>query len=119
MFPESVPWPLIESRVYWILLCASFIGTACWESRSAKRQLCTPLRSRCGNHALITMLCGIISTGLFRASPVMVAIAVAGSRTGLLNKPWMPLALRWMLTILALDLVKYGVHRACHIIPLL
>jgi sterol desaturase/sphingolipid hydroxylase (fatty acid hydroxylase superfamily) len=49
----------------------------------------------------------------------MVAVAVAGSRTGLLNKPWLPLALRWIFTILVLDLLKYAVHRACHTIPLL
>jgi sterol desaturase/sphingolipid hydroxylase (fatty acid hydroxylase superfamily) len=38
---------------------------------------------------------------------------------GLLNKPWLPLAVRCILTVLLLDLLKYAVHRAFHTLPLL
>src|SRR6185436_16998780 len=63
--------------------------------------------------------CTIISVGLYRASPVVVAAAFAGSRFGLLNKPWLPFLGRCILAVLVLDLVKYATHWAHHAVPFL
>jgi sterol desaturase/sphingolipid hydroxylase (fatty acid hydroxylase superfamily) len=114
-----VSWTLIESRAYWLLFAAAFLGTACWESSRPKRQLSTQVGRRWGNHAILLLTCSIVSMGLYRATPVFMATAVANSRYGLLNKAWLPLAARWILALLLLDLVKYAVHSACHRVPLL
>jgi sterol desaturase/sphingolipid hydroxylase (fatty acid hydroxylase superfamily) len=65
------------------------------------------------------IVCTIVSVGLYRASPVVVAVAFAGSRYGLLNKSWIPFVGRCILAILLLDFVKYGVHRAFHAVSFL
>jgi sterol desaturase/sphingolipid hydroxylase (fatty acid hydroxylase superfamily) len=44
----------------------------------------------------------------------LIAAAVSGSRIGLLNKPWLPLIVRWIVAVLILDLAKYASHRALH-----
>jgi hypothetical protein len=62
-------------------------------------------------HALLLVIRTLVNVGLYRASPVVVALALAGSRYGLLNKPWMPFAGRSILAILLLDLAKYAIHR--------
>lgn len=115
----SVSWIQIESVAYWFLLVGAFLGTACWESFRPKRPLSGPVTRRWGNHALIHVVCSIVSMGLFRASPVITAVAFTGSRFGLLNKAWLPFAVRCVLTVLLLDLLKYAIHRAFHTVPLL
>ncbi len=56
---------------------------------------------------------------LFRGGPVALAATVAGSRFGLLNRSWLPFPISCVLAILAIDLVKYAVHRGYHAVPFL
>jgi len=56
---------------------------------------------------------------IYRASTVAVAVAVVNSKFGLLNRPSLPLAARWILGFVLLDLLRYGLHRAFHSVPLL
>lgn len=56
----------------------------------------------------------VFSVVTLRASPVVLAAAVADSRFGLLNRPWEPFLLRLVAAILMLDLVKYFSHRTMH-----
>jgi sterol desaturase/sphingolipid hydroxylase (fatty acid hydroxylase superfamily) len=56
---------------------------------------------------------------LYRASPVIAAVAFAGSKYGLLNKPWIPFAMRFILAVLLLDFVKYAVHYVFHSVSFL
>jgi len=114
-----VPWVRLESGVYWCVFVAAFLGVAIWESFRPRRGLCVPTGRRWGNHALLLVICTIISVGIYRASPVVIAASFAGSRFGLLNKPWLPFAARCILAVLLLDLVKYALHRACHSVGLL
>jgi sterol desaturase/sphingolipid hydroxylase (fatty acid hydroxylase superfamily) len=51
---------------------------------------------------------------LYRISPVVMAVNVTGSRFGLLNRSWLPFAVRCIIAILALDLVRYSTHRLSH-----
>jgi sterol desaturase/sphingolipid hydroxylase (fatty acid hydroxylase superfamily) len=114
-----VPWERIESYCYWILFVAAFLGVAVWESFRPRRELSSAPERRWGKHGLVLIVCTVISVGLYRASPVVVAIAFAGSRHGLLNKPWIPFAGRCVLAVLLLDLVKYCVHWAFHSVSFL
>lgn len=43
-----------------------------------------------------------------------MALNVTGSKFGLLNKSWLPFAVRCVIAILALDLVRYSTHRLSH-----
>ena len=112
-------WIQIESGAYWLFFAGAFLGIACWESLHPKRQLSGRVTRRWGNHALLFVVCTIVSAGLFRASPVLTAVAFADSRFGLLNKAWLPFAVRCVLAVLLLDLLKYAIHRASHSVPLL
>ena len=112
-------WILIEGRAYWILFTSAFIGTAIWESLRPKRMLSGSLERRWGSHAIVMIAGTLAGVAVYRISPVLMASTVAGSRFGLLNRPWLPFVARCVLTLLVLDLVKYALHRACHSVHLL
>ena len=112
-------WARIESGAYWFVFVAAFLGVAIWESFRPRRTLSVATERRWANHGLLLVVCTILSAAIYRASPVVLAASVAGSRFGLLNKPWLPFAARCILTVLVLDLVKYVLHRACHSVALL
>jgi sterol desaturase/sphingolipid hydroxylase (fatty acid hydroxylase superfamily) len=114
-----MPWERIESYSYWIIFAATFLGVAVWESFRPKQELSAAPERRWGKHGLVLMVCTVISVGLYRASPVVVAMAFAGSRYGLLNKPWIPFVGRCILAVLLLDLVKYTTHRVFHSVSFL
>ena len=101
------------------MFVAAFLGFAVWESVRPKRSLSSSLERRWGKHGLILITCTAISVGLYRISPVVMAASVAGSRFGLLNKPWLPFAARCVLAVLVLDLVRYSTHRVNHAVALL
>ena len=114
-----MPWERIESYSYWILFVATFLGVAAWESFRPKQKLSAAPERRWGRHGLLLIVCTVISVGLYRASPVVVALAFAGNRYGLLNKPWIPFLGRCILAVLLLDFAKYAVHWALHSVPFL
>jgi sterol desaturase/sphingolipid hydroxylase (fatty acid hydroxylase superfamily) len=114
-----VSWIQIESRAYWVVFVATFLAVAIWESLRAWRGLSVPAARRWRNQALLLAASTVATQAIFRASPVVAALSVAGSRWGLLNRPWIPFVARCALTILVLDFVKYAVHRACHSVSVL
>lgn len=114
-----MPWDRIESYSYWILFVATFLAVAVWESFRPRADLSATPGRRWSTHGLVLVVCTIVSVGLYRASPVVVALAFGGNRFGLLNKPWIPLAGRCILAVLLLDFVKYAVHRAFHSVSFL
>ncbi len=114
-----MPWERVENYSYWILFAATFLGVAVWESFRPKQKLSAATERRWGKHGLVLMVGTVISVAIFRASPVVVALAFAGSRYGLLNKPWIPFAGRCVLAVLLLDFVKYATHWAFHSVSFL
>jgi len=114
-----VTWDKIESYSYWVVFAATFLGVAVWESFRPKRTLSVGPERRWGRHGLVLIVCTVISVGLYRVSPVVVAMVFADNRYGLLNKPWIPFLGRCVLAILLLDLAKYAVHRAFHSVAFL
>jgi sterol desaturase/sphingolipid hydroxylase (fatty acid hydroxylase superfamily) len=114
-----MPWIRIESGAYWFLFVASFLGVAIWESFRPKSNLRVRAERRWSRHGVVLIVCTVITFGLYRVSPVIMAAAVADSRFGLLNKSWLPFPARCILAILVLDLVKYALHWAHHSVPFL
>ena len=112
-------WGRIESYGYWLVFATAFLGVAVWESFRPRRPLSAAPERRWGRHGLVLVVCTIISVGLYRVSPVIVALSFAGNRFGLLNKPWLPFAVRCILAVLLLDFVKYATHWAYHAVPVL
>lgn len=110
---------LIEGRAYWALFTAAFIGVAIWESMRPRRKLSGSVERRWGNHAIVMIVGSVISTTLYRMSPVVLAAAVAGSRFGLLNRSWLPFAARCVIAFVALDFARYALHWASHSVHLL
>jgi sterol desaturase/sphingolipid hydroxylase (fatty acid hydroxylase superfamily) len=114
-----VSWTGIQANLYWILFSAGLVAVALWEVWRPWRTISEQLARRWRNHALLVGIAAGVSVLVFRASGVAVAVAVANSKFGLLNKPWLPLAMRWILGFVLLDLLRYGLHRAFHSVPLL
>jgi len=115
----TMPWGRIENDAYWLMFLASFIVVAIWESLRPKRNLSSGVTRRWSRHGIILLAATIVSIALYRASPVIVAVAMVNSRFGLLNKPWLPSPVRFIFAILLLDLVRYAVHRSFHAVPFL
>jgi sterol desaturase/sphingolipid hydroxylase (fatty acid hydroxylase superfamily) len=109
-----VPWERIESYAYWLMFAATFLGVAVWESFRPRQKLSAAPERRWGKHALVLIVCTVISVGLYRASPVVAALYFSGSKYGLLSKPWIPFVGRCILAVLLLDFVKYATHRTFH-----
>jgi sterol desaturase/sphingolipid hydroxylase (fatty acid hydroxylase superfamily) len=114
-----MPWGRIESNTYWLMFLASFVVVATWESLQPKQNLSSAVKRRWSRHGLILVAATVVSVTLYRSSPVLVAVAMANSRFGLLNKSWLPFPLRFIFAIFLLDLVKYAVHWSYHAVPFL
>jgi len=108
-----VHWIRIESAAYWSVFVAAFLACAIWESFRPKRNFSGTGR-RWGKHGILLIICTVASVALFRISPAVMALNVTGSRFGLLNRSWLPFAVRCVIAILALDLVRYSTHWLSH-----
>ena len=95
------------------MFVVAFLACAIWESFRPKRNFSGTER-RWGKHGILLIICTVASVALYRISPVVMALNVNGSRFGLLNRSWLPFAVRCVIAILALDLVRYSTHRLSH-----
>ena len=109
-----MPWARIEGPAYWICFVAMFFAVAIWESFKPKRELSTPAERRWRNHGAMFVIFAAITAVILRFNPVILALAVADSRWGVLNKPWLPLAVRCGITVVLLDLLQYWIHWSFH-----
>jgi sterol desaturase/sphingolipid hydroxylase (fatty acid hydroxylase superfamily) len=109
-------WARIEGAAYWICFVTMFLAVAIWESFQPKRELSTAAERRWKNHGVMLVLAAF-STLLLRVTPVVLAVAVSGSRFGVLNKPWLPLMVRCGIAVALLDLVQYWIHWSFHHVP--
>jgi sterol desaturase/sphingolipid hydroxylase (fatty acid hydroxylase superfamily) len=109
----------IEANAYWILFSAALLGVALWETLWPWRAVSKQLTRRWCNHALLVCVSSGASMLFYRASLVIVAVAVANSRFGLLNRPGLPLVVRCILGFVLIDLLRYALHRGFHSVPLL
>jgi len=109
-----MPWMRFEGPVYWAIFVAAFLAVAVWETWRPNHRLSWPAERRWGRHGILLALSIAIQNTVLRLSAVVVAAAVAGSRWGVLNRPWLPFAVRCLAAILLLDLAHYATHRAFH-----
>jgi sterol desaturase/sphingolipid hydroxylase (fatty acid hydroxylase superfamily) len=116
------------SQAYWFehassikngLLLGSFALVALWETFQPRKRLTTPTGGRWANNSAITLFFATPTTLVARLSSIFVALAVAHSRYGLLNRQAVPLWIRCILAVLALDLFRYGFHYLFHSTPAL
>src|SRR5579883_2164566 len=107
-------WWQTEGGAYWAVFVASFLGVAIWESIRPWRELSERVERRWVRHGSLLLLSYAASAILIPASPILLAASLQGSRYGLLNRPWLGAAPRWIVAILLLDLARYGAHRAMH-----
>ena len=112
-------WVRTEEYVYWGMVTAAFLSVAVWETFRPRRALLVPCERRWTRHAVLLVICSVATALVLRATPVVIALRVAGSRFGVFNKAWAPFAVRCALAIVALDLLRYAVHRAFHTVPIL
>ena len=104
-----------------VIRLAAFLGVffliATWELLSPRRQLATPKALRWLANISITVLGTALTRGIF---PVLaVTVAAKGNTPGLLEHVHLPLSLKVLTGILALDLIIYLQHVTFHAVPLL
>ncbi len=118
-----IPAPGISSSAYWFdnassiktwLLLVTFAFFAIWETFQPRKDLTTPTGRRWGNNVAINLLFLPALTALFKLSGVVMAVAVNHSRYGVLNREAVPFWIRCFASVLALDLLRYGLHYLYH-----
>jgi sterol desaturase/sphingolipid hydroxylase (fatty acid hydroxylase superfamily) len=116
---NAMPWTNSRSVTYWILFVGAFLAVAVWESFSPRRTLSGPAERRWGRHAVLLAVSTLFQKVILQVNPVIVAALVANSRIGILNRPWLPFAVRCAATVLLLDLARYLIHRTYHAVGFL
>src|SRR5687768_4391534 len=90
-------------------------GAVAWaEAIRPRRRLRHALVPRWTRHTVLWLVNNGFSLVIFPTTELIVALAVADSPFGLLNHEAIPFALRFVLTILLLDLFYYAEHRLHH-----
>ncbi len=107
-------WIRLESPAYWSVFVVAFLGVALWESWSPARRLSTAAGRRWSVHGLVLLAGTAFSIACLRLTPVLAAVAVAGSSWGVLNRPSVPFWIRAGTAFLLLDLLNYALHRLQH-----
>jgi sterol desaturase/sphingolipid hydroxylase (fatty acid hydroxylase superfamily) len=103
----------------WALFIGVFMAVAVWETFLPRSKCELPVERRWRNHLLLFAISSVAAGVIFRTGAVALAISAEGNRFGLLNRPWQTSAVRFVLALLALDLVRYGTHRLFHSVPFL
>jgi sterol desaturase/sphingolipid hydroxylase (fatty acid hydroxylase superfamily) len=107
-----------EVSITWWLLVAAFVLVALVETFRPRRALALPNARRWAGNGLIALThVGVYA--IFPLGATMVAVLVSKSPYGLLNGPRTPFALRFVVAVILLDLLRYGVHYLFHRIPVL
>lgn len=114
-----MPWMEFEVTALWTVIVVSFLAMGMWEGARPRQSLSMAPERRWGAHLLLFMLGGGAQAVVFRLSPLVLAVSVAASPWGLLNRPWLPFAVQFVAAILLLDLVRYFTHRLFHRISFL
>ena len=105
-----------EGSLKWALLLLAFVIFALWETYCPRRVLVASTARRWSSHALLSFLCNTLAAWVFRVSAVVVA---AASHHGLLNRETIPFAVRCLIAVLLLDMLRYGQHYLYHAVSFL
>ena len=116
---EDMDWIRLETRVYWVVFVGAFLLVGMWENRTPERDWLVPSGKRWRNHFLLFLCFAVVQLAVRLGSPVSVALAAESGGWGLLPRLGLPYWLGFGVTVLALDAVKYGMHRLFHMLPFL
>ena len=112
--PTESDW-LKWAATYWVYAVLVVFGTVAWaEAVRPRRRLTHALVPRWTRHTLLWLVSIGFSFVIFPTTQFVLALHVANSPFGLLNNQAIPLAVRFVLAVLLLDLVHYAVHRINH-----
>ncbi len=103
----------IAADTTWVLV-ALFAVMAAWETIAPQRPLQLSMARRWVQHFLLYVLTIQVLRLIFGIGSVALAISVRNSPYGLLNRPAIPYAARFAAAVLAMDLLRYLMHRAFH-----
>ena len=112
-------WHRLESQTFWCVFCSAFLLTAMWETRHRNREWLIPTGKRWTNHFLLYFASSLWRMMIALMSPVTAALVAQQSGWGLFHQVRTPNWLAFVVTLLALDLTKYGMHRLFHALPFL
>ncbi len=117
-----------EASITWWLFVGAFVLVALGETFRPRRALLKPNARRWAGNGLL----GLTHIGvhaMYALGATVVAVVVSKSPYGLLNGPHSPygllngprtpFALRFVVAVILLDLIRYGVHYLFHRIPVL
>jgi sterol desaturase/sphingolipid hydroxylase (fatty acid hydroxylase superfamily) len=107
-------WFARQDTLKWVALIGAFFVCACWESFRPRRLLVAATGRRWLNHTLLGVFINSAPLWLLRLNGILVAMAVAQSPYGLLNRNAPPLWVRCVLTFLLLDFTRYAQHYLFH-----
>src|SRR5437660_12133403 len=101
------------------LFLLAFVVFAVWETFLPRRVAIASTARRWTAHAALWFISDVGIGWIYRASVVVTAAAVSGSRYGLLNREIAPFWARCIVAVLLLDLVRYGQHYLYHSVGVL
>jgi sterol desaturase/sphingolipid hydroxylase (fatty acid hydroxylase superfamily) len=110
---------LREGDWRWVFTLATFVIVASWETLRPFRNPSVSTGRRWIGHFALFSVSSWLAALVLPFSAVAAALAAADSPYGLLNRPWVPAAAAWLITILFLDFVRYGQHWLLHRVPIL
>ena len=108
-----------SSSLYEVTMVVAFIAIAVWETLFPRYKPVIPTSKRWLTNAVLVVVGWVSTWLLFPAGALSIAVSVAGSRYGFLNREGLPLVWRYVFAFLLLDLAQYFQHYLLHRVPLL
>jgi sterol desaturase/sphingolipid hydroxylase (fatty acid hydroxylase superfamily) len=107
-----------EVTITWLLFVSAFVLIALGETFHPRKELGKPTGRRWAANALLGFTHIAFNT-FYPLGAALVALLARNSPYGLLNRPIVPFALRCILAVIMLDLLRYATHYLFHRIPFL
>lgn len=104
----------MHSLWYWSAFFLALLAFAALESLRPWRLKASERPRRWTRHTLLYALVSVLVVAVYRTSPILVAVMEADRGSGILGRTTIPFALRCVIGLLAIDFVRYVVHRAHH-----
>jgi sterol desaturase/sphingolipid hydroxylase (fatty acid hydroxylase superfamily) len=108
-----------QNDIYSVVLLAAVAATMLWEVWLPRRAPAGPRDRRWRLNFLLLFVNMLVLYALVPISTVTLAFAVNRAGWGLLNQVQIPFVAALVLSMLLMDLAKYGQHYALHRVPLL
>ncbi len=100
--------------VWWCVFGSSFVAIILAETFRPFRNLSSSTPRRWISNGLLLGTSSVLIRCVYGISGIALAVTVHASRYGVLNRVALPLALRFVLAFVSLDLTQYLVHRTFH-----